>query len=851
MRWLARGSMAVWLATAAYPVAAAELDDAEKLLATGRYEESLGAARAALGGGAGMDWRVLLVRGLVATGQREQAAREAEALTDRHPTRLLAWKLAHETLRDVGQADRAAIALQRLRQLASAAGASIDDPEDLVAAGQAALLAGDEPRAVLSAYFEEALKRDPACKAAYLAAGQLGLDKHDDRLAAEWFQRGLGKLGADADLYAGLARAHYEGDRKQMTAALDAALHLNGRHRGALLLRAEHEIDGEDYPAAGRSLEKVLAVDGRQPTAWAFQAVLAHLRNDRTGEERARQRALAVRASNPEVDALIGRKLSQKYRFAQGAAYQRRALAADPAYLPARAQLAQDLLRLGQDREGWALAEEVHARDGYDVAMFNLATLHDRLRKFTAVARKGFVLRMEPGEARIYGDEAASLLDEASRTVDRKYGFQRRGTVAVEIFPEQSDFAVRTFGMPGGAGYLGVCFGSLITMNSPAGTGAAPVSWRSVLWHEYTHVVTLGLTGNRIPRWLSEGISVHEELAHDPNWGQRMTPRYRQMIQQGELSPVGKLSAAFLAPKTPEHLVFAYYQSALVVEFLVERFGLPALRAVLDDLGRGVDINQALAARTAPLPQLEKEFAGFARKRAEGVAPGADFADPDPAALADGSGQALDRFLARRPQNVPALMERAQQHIDKGAWQPARALLEKAVALAPEPAGADSPHLLLAGVYRKLGLAAEERKLLERLAATSSDAVAVYRRLLEIAEARGDVEGQGKNAERLLAVNPMLEAGWRGRGRALEAAAGRDRAAGAAAVAAYERLLLLDPADQADTRLRLARLLKDRDRRAARRHLLEALAEAPRLRAGHQLLLELAGEARAPAEGPR
>ena len=86
----------------------------------------------------------------------------------------------------------------------------------------------------------------------------------------------------------------------------------------------------------------------------------------------------------------------------------------------------------------------------------------------------------------------------------------------------------------------------------------------------------------------------------------------------------------------------------------------------------------------------------------------------------------------------------------------------------------------------------------------------------------------------------MLEAGWRGRGQALEAAG--DKANQAAAVNAYERLLLLEPADQADVRLRLAKLLKNKDRRAAKRHLLEALAEAPRLRAGHLLLLELAGK---------
>jgi tetratricopeptide (TPR) repeat protein len=167
-------------------------------------------------------------------------------------------------------------------------------------------------------------------------------------------------------------------------------------------------------------------------------------------------------------------------------------------------------------------------------------------------------------------------------------------------------------------------------------------------------------------------------------------------------------------------------------------------------------------------------------------------------------------------------------------------LLERAVTLAPEPR-ADGPHAVLAGVYRKLGLAAEERRVLEQLADQSSDAVAAYRRLLEIAEDRGDRALQARNAERLLAVNPLLEAGWRGRGLALEAAG--DRASQAGAVDAYERLLLLEPADQADVRLRLARLLKDRDRPAARRHLLEALAEAPRLRAGHQLLLELTGGA--------
>ena len=46
---------------------------------------------------------------------------------------------------------------------------------------------------------------------------------------------------------------------------------------------------------------------------------------------------------------LIGRILSHHYRFSEGVKYQRRALHLDPTFMPAKFQLAQDLLRVGQD----------------------------------------------------------------------------------------------------------------------------------------------------------------------------------------------------------------------------------------------------------------------------------------------------------------------------------------------------------------------------------------------------------------------------------------------------------------------------------------------------------------------
>ncbi len=95
------------------------------------------------------------------------------------------------------------------------------------------------------------------------------------------------------------------------------------------------------------------------------------------------------------------------------------------------------------------------------------------------------------------------------------------------------------------------------------------------MWHEFCHVVTLSKTHNKMPRWLSEGISVHEEGRADPAWGMALNPRFRAMILGDDLTPLSQLSSAFLAPKTPLHLQFAYFESALAVDFLVERFGLP------------------------------------------------------------------------------------------------------------------------------------------------------------------------------------------------------------------------------------------------------------------------------------
>ena len=69
---------------------------------------------------------------------------------------------------------------------------------------------------------------------------------------------------------------------------------------------------------------------------------------------------------------------------------------------------------------------------------------------------------------------------------------------------------MRTLGETG-LGALGVSFGSVLVMDSPAARERGEYNWASTLWHELAHAFHLAMTDHRVPRWFSEGLAVHEQ----------------------------------------------------------------------------------------------------------------------------------------------------------------------------------------------------------------------------------------------------------------------------------------------------------------------------------------------------
>ena len=836
---------AIWFATAALLLLAGSASlfaqenyrAARKLFWSGKFDECARQCRSEMQFGSDPEeWFELLIECHLATGQIAESAELIETASLSLPNSIRILWLARQTARLAGD-DRTALEIDmELEDRIRYRGWRYRDVSGRLVQASFALEARVDAKLILDELLTPARAMAPDDHRVWLAIGDLALAKNDFGMAADNYRKAIELEPENPAGHIGLAKAFRSSDPEKANESLNKALAINSAFIPALLYLVDDRISAERYEEAGELIERVLEVNPIESTAWSFAAVIAHLNNDPDREKTCRDNALGRWLSNPEVDHLIGKKLSQKYRFAEGARCQRRALLCDPEYLPAKIQLANDLLRLGNDEEGWKLAREVYETDSYNVVAYNLVTLGDEMSKFSVIDRDGFIVRMDPVESQLFGDRVIDVLIRAREKLSQKYGMEVARPVFVEIFPQQKDFAIRTFGLPGGQGFLGVCFGNVITMNSPTSRASGSSNWESVLWHEFCHVVTLQKTGNKMPRWLSEGISVYEELQENPEWGQVMTPRYRSMIMEGQLTPVSSLSSAFLAPPDPEHLQFAYYESALVVRFLIERHGLETFRLMLDDLGTGMPINDVLGRRTGGIELLDREFAEYAGKLAQETGKGIDWTKPEPEQIATLSG--CRDWNARHPDNWFGLRAEAGLLIQNENFDEAEPLAKRLAVLWPEYRAADNAWALQALIARSRGDVDGEIEMLIRSTAVLTTDTASLRRLLPLLAERQRWDDVVKFAWKLLAVDPIDKSGCE-----LLAQAFEEKADFVGAARALRQLTLLDPVDPAGTRLRYAIALKNTgDRKNARRQLLECLEEAPRYEDAHKMLLELASD---------
>src|SRR5438067_5486867 len=266
--------------------------------------------------------------------------------------------------------------------------------------------------------------------------------------------------------------------------------------------------------------------------------------------------------------------------------------------------------------------------DPYNTLTYNLLQMMDRLDQFVTVRDGDLILRMHKDEAPVLQEYAVALAHQALNTMSARYEFAPRGPILIEIFPRHDDFAVRTLGLPGMIGALGVCFGRVVTMDSPKARPPGDFQWEATLWHELGHVITLQMSNQRVPRWLTEGISEYEEQRARAEWRRDMDLMFAGLLNRGEALKLKDLNAAFQDPKT---ISLAYYEGSLVVEHIITEYGQAGLNKLLRTFSQGLDTDAALKAtfnldfvrmQSGFDQMVEKKFG--AMRRAMAVPPGVD-----------------------------------------------------------------------------------------------------------------------------------------------------------------------------------------------------------------------------------
>ncbi len=794
---------------------------AARALARGRLDEAEAIAKAR----GPEDPAAVVVRARVAIARGRYADAETllRPLAERRPLSEAAVELGWLLLR-LGRRDES---VRWFRPVLDRAEVLRTGP-DLFRAARAAWGLGRAREA--NALFRAAAAAAPADPAINTAWGELFLEKHNRADAAQSFRAALDADSEWAPAHVGLARALADENAAAAAAAVKRALAIDPTSPEAHLLLAELALDEGGHEEARAALARVLDANPAHLEARALVAALAFLEDRRADFQKEVDRVLAINPRYGELYRIVAAQAARNYRFVEAVALARQALALDPANSRAYAELGMHLLRTGDEAEARQALERAFRHDPFDVVTYNLLGLLDTLDSFRTVRDGDLIVRLHPEEADVLQEYVLPLAREALTTLAPRYGVTVRGPILIEIFPRHDDFAVRNVGLPGMVGALGACFGRVVTLDSPRAREPGTFSWQAALWHELAHVVTLQASNQRVPRWLTEGISVYEESRRNPAWGRDQELAFAQALARGAVLKLRDLNRGFMSGET---IGLAYYQASLLVEHLVERYGQAALGKLLAAYARGLDTDGAVKdVLGTTLERLQESFDEMLARRF--LALTAALAPPTVKPGGDRLG-ALRAAAAAQPGSYLAQMALGRALYEAGALTEALTVLERAAALVPGATGAESPRALMAEIAEKLG---DRRRALRELAALlehDHTNIQAARRLAALAEEAGDRARQELAYARIVELDPFDATAHSALGRLLAA-----RGDVEGAIREFRAAVAAGPVDPVGARCDLAESYLAVGRLGdAKREALAALELAPTYERAQELLLRV------------
>jgi tetratricopeptide (TPR) repeat protein len=632
------------------------------------------------------DPNVVALRGraAIARGQYSDAETSLQAAASRAPSSEAALELG--LLQQMLSRPEARTTLSRVATLADTSRTAAD----LARAARALQALGQYQEA--NAAFRDAAALAPANAAIQTAWGDLFLEKYNKAEAVKSYQAALEIDPRWAPALVGGARALEDDNPPQAASLVKRALEINPSSVDAHVFLANQAIDAERRGEARELLAKALAINPSSLDALSTLAALAYV-EDKTPEFEAEvAKVLGISPNRGEVYRIAGELVAHNYRFEEAVTLTRKALELTPNDPRALADLGAQLLRTGDEAEARTALEASFKIDPYDAVTFNALSLLDSLDKFDTVQDGELILKMSKEETPVLKEYATALAHQALSTMAAKYEFTPKGPILIEMFPKHDDFAVRTLGLPGMIGALGACFGRVVTLDSPKARPPGEFLWEATLWHELGHVITLQMSNQRVPRWLTEGISEYEERRAHREWARQMDFTFASLLNRGETIKLKDLNAAFQDPKL---IGIAYYQASLVVDHLVATFGQSGLNKLLRAYGRGLDTETALKeVLNTNFDELQTGFDSYTERTFGALQK--SLVVPKDVQLAKAPLQDLRMLANENPRSYPVQLAYALALRKAGSTDEAMQVFERAAALAPSATGDDSPHAQMA-----------------------------------------------------------------------------------------------------------------------------------------------------------
>jgi len=681
--------------------------------------------------------------------------------------------------------------------------------------------------------FIDARQADPTFTEAFIAQGELLNQKYNYGDAASLFQDALKINPNSADALIGLATSKRFESSGEASALIDKALQVNVNHPVALSFRAWLDLEDDKPEQSLKSIQKALAVNPNSIEAIAVSAASKYLADKRSEMDSESSRAAAINPRSGEVFETLAHFAVIKRRYEDAVEFGKRAVELAPRLWSARTELGIQLLRAGKISEGRAELERAFTGDPYNIWAKNTLDLLDSMKDFADSVRGPFIIRSSQKESPVLSPYAAELLDEAHRTLTAKYRFTPRAPISVELFANHEDFAVRSLGLPG-LGALGVCFGQVVAMDSPAARHPGEFNWGSTLWHEFTHVITLQMTNNRIPRWFSEGLSVYEERRARPGWGDDWSLQNLKAYKDGRFVKINDLDAAFIRPKSPDGVPLAYFQASQVCEFIDAKFGFDAILKMLALYKDGATDQDALQKALQLTPEnFDRAFDDYIKSKTAGwLSALGSLAQPagDPP-----SKEALQALARVKPNDYFVNLRLGGLYKADGSNDLAIEHLKKAAELFPYYGADGNPYWLLADIYEASGRKQEAADALQNLIRHNETNADALGRLAGLRVSLGDKSGAADALRQAFYISPFDP-------RLHKLAGGIYLETGHTpeAIREFRVQIALAPPDLAEAHYDLARALDAGGNRAeARREVLRSLEIAPGFEKAQELLLKL------------